>query len=87
MRASIPALFILMIMVSEKIETCKKTTANFVLLLVFLIGSITPLHEMTRTVVNTYRKSNVDVFSEEFIMTYPNFMGDSQKFFFKYIAK
>ncbi|GMO38285.1 MAG: hypothetical protein Ta2B_17980 [Termitinemataceae bacterium] len=87
MRASIPPLFILMLMVSEKIETYKNSKCYFALMFVFLIGGITPMHEMLRTAKNTYDGQENWFKTEEEIMTDKNFMGDSQSFFFTHISK
>jgi hypothetical protein len=88
MRASIPPLFVLMLMVIDEIESPNKNRKLFpVLVAALLIGGITPLHEIARTIFYTMRNSEVAVRTEEMILRDKNFMGDSRKFFFRYMAK
>lgn len=97
MRASIPLLFILMIMVMDTLELAKKNSDKIVLtsLIVLLcIGAVTPLHEMVRAVkITTERINNSEQVYETSIDTQqllnsPNFSGATDdSFFFKYIAK
>lgn len=97
MRASIPALFLLMILVIETIDKSwkKKDYGIFISLIIALvIGSATPICEMKRTFSMTYERIANDeiVYSEDDdeidIMNSPNFSGDTEKsIFFKYFAK
>ena len=97
MRASIPALFVLMLMVMQGLEKAWKEKNRFILIgliLTLLIGAVTPFFEMGRTVVETVnrRKNNVritEVDSEELeIFSAPNFSGEIEdNFFFESITK
>jgi hypothetical protein len=97
MRASVPALLIFMILY---FETWKKTyvegnkIAFSVILILFLLGSVTPIGEINRTVKETralYESGNQiikEVNSEEDIMTSINFSGKTEdSFFYKYLAR
>lgn len=97
MRASIPALFILMVWVIETIYESwnKKEYGIFVgVIIAVLIGSVTPICEFKRTFTETFERLNVGqtVYAEdddeiEILNSY-NFMGDiDNSFFFKYLAK
>ena len=64
MRASIPALFILMLYVMRFFLERKKQSREYkirvwVLLTVFLIGCITPMHEINRVVKNTMTQTEL----------------------------
>lgn len=97
MRASIPLLFILMIMVMDTLELAKKNSDKIVLtslIAILCIGAITPLHEMVRAVkITTERINNSEQVYETSIDTQqllnsPNFSGATDdSLFFKYIAK
>ena len=97
MRASIPLLFVLMIMVMDTLEMAKKNRDKIVvtsLIVLLCIGAITPLHELVRSVkVTTERINNSEQVYETAIDTQqllnsPNFSGATDhSFFFKYIAK
>lgn len=57
MRASIPALLILILLVIDTIlqAYCKRDMKTIIILfIIFLIGSVTPIIEINRTVINTY---------------------------------
>ena len=97
MRASIPLLFILMIMVMDTLELAKKNRDKIVLtsLIVLLcIGAVTPLHEMVRAVKMTAERINnseqvyeTSIDTQQ-LLNSPNFSGATDdSFFFKYIAK
>lgn len=97
MRASIPLLFILMIMVMDTLEMARKNrdkTVMVSLIILLCIGSVTPIHEMVRSVkITTERINNSEQVYETSIDTQqllnaPNFSGATDhSFFFKYIAK
>lgn len=96
MRASIPALFVLMLFVIRAIEdwaSNRKWVALAILLLVMAVGAITPIHEITRSVYKTYQAreegkspTRTEVAIEE-MLTYPNFHGESGSTFFKIFVK
>lgn len=97
MRASIPALLILMVMVIDTLfEAIQKKDRMIVgmIVLVLLIGSVTPIHEIGRTFRETinrlYTEEPVYEPSSELkdIFNGRNFSGPTDhSFFFKYIAK
>ncbi|MBQ3834296.1 MAG: hypothetical protein II816_02100 [Elusimicrobia bacterium] len=88
MRATIPVLLMLYLMVVKVFEDekFKKTykILYILLTLVFLIGVMTPLHEITRTIVFTaqgYTKINSD-------LSFQNFFGKTENnLFLKYFGK
>lgn len=97
MRASIPSLFILMILI---IDALKKSYAekNFPiyisLIIILAIGSITPLHEMARTITNTINNINNEQIvyardeDEIVVMSHHNFAAPLKgNFFYNYISK
>lgn len=97
MRASIPALFILMLIVMDTLRSsylAKDILVFRALVIVLMIGSMTPLFEFTRTISETNRRiQNAEVVYEEdkrfeVILSEGNFCGDIENnLFFKYIAK
>lgn len=97
MRASIPALLILMVLVIDTLQEAKKKKDWIVLgLLAFtlLLGSATPIHEIGRTFRETINRlySGEQVYEHSIesieILNGNNFSGPTDhSFFFKYIAK
>ncbi|MEF9945163.1 MAG: hypothetical protein RR678_01715 [Lachnospiraceae bacterium] len=97
MRATIPALFLLMLLVMDTIQKSweKRDYPVFVALIcVLVIGGVTPLHEFTRTVTETYTRieQGEAVYAEDadaqILMSSPNFAGDAEEnFFFRYLAR
>lgn len=97
MRASIPALFILMIIIMDTLRDSYHAKDSLVfraLVVALVIGSAMPLFEFTRTIAKTSERIHNDeiVYEEdnsfEDILNASNFCGDAEKsVFFKYIAK
>lgn len=97
MRVSIPALFMLMIMVMDSLERAKRERENVVLIglcTALFLGAITPLHEISRTCSETVNRLNheeqiyEDTADERNILNAGNFSGaTNDSFFFKYIAR
>ncbi len=95
MRASIPALFLLMIMVIDTLEQSFKEKGILISLIVTLtIGAITPLHEFVRTTQETVTRFNASQQIYEIsqdrikILNAPNFSGIiDNSFFFQHIAR
>lgn len=95
MRASIPALFLLMIMVIDSLEqNAKEKKILIPLILILAIGAITPLHEFVRTTQETVTRFNASQQVYETsqdsmkILNAPNFSGIiDNSFFFRYIAR
>lgn len=96
MRASIPALFILMLYcmdVLERFVTERKKYIFVTYSIVLLIGAITPFNELHRTVNETFwrvtRGESVrqqEVTLDELLLP-GNFSGSTNNFFYKYLAK
>ena len=105
MRASIPALFMLMLYVigffTDRTDKSKDYRIRFaVLLAVFILGGITPMHEINRVVKNTiieeellqedcYSYANIRLEDEGYIALVKDqhFVYDYEnKFFYKYLA-
>ncbi|MGN0367704.1 MAG: hypothetical protein ACI4EK_02895 [Wujia sp.] len=97
MRASIPALFVLMLMCIAALDAWfekKKWIGIVVLCIVLMIGAITPVHEIHRSIYRTNlaketgktaQREEVEV---EDMLTQPNFYGDKQQsVFFRYLAR
>lgn len=97
MRASIPFLFILMLMVMDTLREsyiAKDSLVFRALIVTLAIGSVTPLFEFTRTIAKTNERiHNEEIVYEEdkefeTILSESNFCGDIENnIFFKYIAK
>lgn len=97
MRASIPSLLLLVLFVVEALETMwgQKKYIYFVVLLVTLsIGAVTPIHEMHRTIRETWWRFEhgeqiaENTASEDYVLQGANFSGSTENnFFFYYIAK
>lgn len=98
MRASIPALVVLFVLVMQaflRFRAEKAHKAFAALLIVFLLGSLTAYHELNRTLYNTVehaKDSAVSLTADEIDLiegsTRTNFFGEIQdSFFFRYLAK
>lgn len=88
MRATIPALVLLFVMVAKTLENnrwrAKHRVACCLLVAVLLIGAITPLHEFARTIYLT-RHGYTKVAPN---LSFDNFFGYTEKnLFWKYFAK
>lgn len=87
MRASIPALLLVTLWCIEVIDHNKKDLVTWVLIGLLVIGSVTPLHEMKRTLVNTKEEYVLESVGNEVILTGDNFSGSTEGFFWEVIAK
>ena len=96
MRASIPALLVLYIFVIQSLESLKskkKWKGYVFLVLLLLIGAMTPVREIVRTVINTtaLMRQNAEFMNyveDNEIMGAPNFSTDVEdNSYYKYIAK
>lgn len=97
MRASIPALFLLFLLVMEtlyKSVELKDRVVCIILSGLLLLGSVTPILQLSNVASNTAYYYYMDYpvlrqsVSEEEIMTAPNFSGNVEdSFFYKYLAK
>lgn len=97
MRASIPALLILLVLLMETWQKAKEKQDNLsvaIVLILFLLGAVTPICEIGRTTKNTVQLYHdgetimVEPVTYEEIMGAPNFSGKiDQNFFFEYMVK
>ena len=97
MRASIPALVILYLMVVDTLDDAlcnKKRFLASVLVVVLLIGSVTPTHEILRGILWTKKKWDIDeptwqiTLTQEELLLDRNFSGMLQdNFFYECIAR
>lgn len=87
MRASIPGLFLIMMWCIETLDENRGKVYSLILIALLAIGSVTSLHEIGRTIVNTVRHEQIINVTEEEIMTAGNFSGNTENIFWKYIAK
>ena len=96
MRASIPALLVLYIFVIQSLESLKskkKWKGYVFLVLLLLIGAMTPVREIVRTGVNTntlmrQEAEFMNYVEDNEIMGAPNFSTDVEdNSYYKYIAK
>lgn len=96
MRASIPALMLLCLMVIDALQSAAEEKNYFLLgsmIILLLMGSVTSIHEINRTVAMTtaaYRENRripEDNVSEDAVFSGNNFSGDADTgFFFRYLA-
>lgn len=87
MRASIPALFVLMLYVIEMLEEELTGRGRTLLLLVLIIGALTPISEIHRTLVYTKSREAQTTVALQDLFGGANFSGNSESFFFKKLAK
>ena len=89
MRACIPALLVLCLMVIESLYIAWEGNRRryFAILAVFLIGAVTPMHELIRTTINTYNLhtssgETIVYIGEDSVFDSPNFTADAADSFF-----
>ncbi len=96
MRVSIPALFVLMLLIQDTLEqakVCKDKLTLYFLTFMLCLGSITPIHELERSVQKTIEcRNNNTAFgtteSESNILNHRNFSGSAEdSLFFTLFAK
>jgi len=101
MRGSIPALFILCYFVIKYLSESDKVKVIIPMLIILIIGSVTPLHEISRSVFATtvlHRKDLLNPYIESVVcpktmegteICYEQFYVKdyNNKFFFKYLSK
>ena len=92
MRASIPGLFLLMLWCIHAADAwmhesgrCKKQLC--LLLALLMIGTVTPLHEIKRSFVNTREPYENRIAGEEEVLMGNNFSGSTAGFFWRCLAK
>lgn len=87
MRASIPGLVLIYFWVIQRFKEGFKTAGAYLLCVVLVLGGITSLHEIARTVVYSSRPHNIERVAEETILTGSNFSGEATGPFWIYIAR
>lgn len=87
MRASIPALFYIMLLVIETLDQNRKKIEYYALIICLLIGFVTPLHEMIRTLNQTKNEYVIEIGDEQSHLESGNFSGFTDNFYWRYIAK
>lgn len=87
MRASIPGLVLIYFWVVKKLENGLKAKGTYILCIVLVLGGITGLHEIARTIVYSSRPYNIEAVAEESVFVEGNFSGDATGLFWEYIAK
>ena len=93
MRVSIPALIVLFCMILETIDLLEEKNDKFVLIifyLIFLIGSVTPINEISRTIKNSNNIFQQDNKAIDLITSpcQTNFFGTAEESaFYKYFMK
>lgn len=80
MRASIPGLFIVMLWCIETLGKKRMNLRIAVLLSCLVIGSVSPLHEIKRSLVNSYGGYVLETVEDERIMNATNFAGSLDTF-------
>lgn len=87
MRASIPGLFIVMLWCIDALGKKRMNLRIIMLLACLVIGAVSPLHEIKRALVNSYKDYEIGIVEDDRIMNTPNFAGSLDTFFWQYIAK
>lgn len=87
MRASIPALLLIILWCIDAMDTRKRTLMTWILIGVFMIGSITPLHEFKRTYINSRDGYELQSVGEEGILFPGNFSGEVKGIFWEGVAR
>lgn len=86
MRASIPGLLLIYLWCIQVLNEKKEKLRVVLLIILLLLGSITPLHEIRRTYVESRNYYERAYDSEYDIYNSGNFAGSTDSFFWKYIA-
>lgn len=87
MRASIPGLFIVMLWCIEALGKKRKNLRIAILLICLVIGSVSPIHEIKRALIESQDGYEIEFVEDERIMNAPNFSGSLDTFFWQYIAR
>ena len=87
MRASIPGLFLLALWCIDVLAQKQRNVATYALIVLLIIGSVTPIHEIKRTYANS-RNYHVTTFIDpEDLFRSANFGSEPGGLFWEYIAK
>ncbi len=87
MRASIPGLFIVMLWCIDALGKKQRNLRMILLTVCLVIGGVSPLHEIKRTLINSYSDYVIESVEDERIMNAANFAGSLDTFFWQYIAR
>lgn len=87
MRASIPGLFLIMLWCIQTFDTHKWNLRLILLAAALLVGSVTPMHEIRRSISVSRDDFAVVGIEEEKVFEAANFSGITESFFWKNIAK
>lgn len=87
MRASIPSLFIVMLWCIETLGKKSRNLRGTILVICLVIGAVTPIHEIKRTVVNSRNGYAIETVEDERVLNAANFSGSLDTFFWRYIAR
>ncbi len=87
MRASIPGLFIVMLWCIETLGKKRRNLRIVILTACLLIGSVSPVHEIKRALVNSNTEYVIEAVENERIFNALNFAGGLDTFFWRYMAR
>lgn len=87
MRASIPGLILIYLWAIKRLEKGLKTAGTYILCFALIVGGVTSLHEVARTVLYSSRPYSIEAVEEEAVFTGRNFSGETEGIFWRYIAK
>lgn len=87
MRASIPGLILIYIWSIKRLDQGFRTFKTYILCIILVLGGITGLHEIVRSMVNSSQPYSIEAIEEEAIFTQGNFSGEATGIFWEYIAK
>lgn len=87
MRASIPALFILMLWCIAALGRKRMNMRIIMLLVCLFIGSATPIHEIRRALINSRAEYTIESITDKDVFGIANFGGSLDTFFWKFIAR
>lgn len=87
MRASIPGLFIVMLWCIDALGKKSRNYRIIILTICLVIGAVTPIHEIKRTLINSRDGYAIEMVEDERILNAANFSGSLDTFFWRYIAR
>lgn len=87
MRASIPGLLLILLWCIEALDKKQRTVYSWILVTLLIIGSVTPIHEIKRTLVNSKEEYEIIRVEESDILSGINFSSDVDGIFWRVIAK
>lgn len=88
LKASMPALLILTLLIIDQLgEWGKRKISNAVLVVCLCIGSVTGIHQLADSIKLELKGYEQSTHTTQEILSGYNFSGDTDNFFFKYLAK